>query len=42
MAEKEKGGHIDLPYNVTVDKKKNELIFTKNVKNISMSRRKKR
>ena len=42
MAEKEKGGHIDLPYNMTVDKKKNELIFTKNVKNISMSRRKKR
>jgi hypothetical protein len=42
MAEKEKGGHLDLPYNITVDKKQNELIFTLNEKNISMSRRKKK
>lgn len=42
MTEKEKGGHLDLPYNITVDKKQNELIFTLNEKNISMSRRKKK
>lgn len=42
LAEKEKGGHLDLPYNITVDKKRNNLIFTKNTKNLSMSRRKKK
>lgn len=42
LSEKEKGGHLDLPYNVTVDKKQNELIFKKNETNISMSRRKKK
>lgn len=40
MTDKEKGGHLDLPYNITVDKKQQELIFKKNDKNISMSRRK--
>lgn len=38
---KEKGGHLDLPYNITLDKKKGELIFKKNKINISMSRRNK-
>ena len=42
LTEKEKGGHLDLPYNVTVDKKQNDLIFTLNDKNVSMSRRKKK
>ena len=42
LTEKEKGGHLDLPYNITVDKKQNELTFTKNNNNISMSRRKKK
>lgn len=42
LSDKVKGGHIDLPYNLTVDKKQNELIFTKNKKNVSMSRRKKK
>ena len=42
MCEKEKGGHLDLPYNVTIDKKQQELTFIKNDKNISMSRRKKK
>ena len=41
MSLKEKGGHLDLPYNITLDKKKNELIFKRNSLNISMSRRKK-
>lgn len=40
LSDKEKGGHIDLPYNLTVDKKQKELIFTKNDSNVSMSRRK--
>ena len=42
LVEKEKGGHLDLPYNITVDKKQNELTFKKNDSNISMSRRKKK
>ena len=42
LSDKEKGGHLDLPYNVTVDKKQNELTFKKNDTNISMSRRKKK
>lgn len=42
LSDKVKGGHLDLPYNLTVDKKQNELIFTKNKKNVSMSRRKKK
>lgn len=33
--------HLDLPYNLTIDKKDNKAVFTKNVINISMSRRKK-
>ena len=41
MSSKEKGGHLDLPYNITLDKKKTELVFKKNNVNISMSRRKK-
>lgn len=35
------GGHLDLPYNVTVDKKKKNLIFVKNDENISIKKRKK-
>ena len=42
LADKIKGGHLDLPYNLTVDKKQKELLFTKNKKNVSMSRRKKK
>ena len=42
LSNKESGGHLDLPYNITVDKKQNELTFTKNDNNISMSRRKKK
>lgn len=38
---KTKGAHLDLPYNVTYDKKGNSILFTKNNQNISMSRRKK-
>ena len=42
LSDKVKGGHLDLPYNLTLDKKQNKLIFTKNSKSISMSRRKKK
>lgn len=42
LSKKVKGGHLDLPYNLTVDKKQKELIFKVNEKNISMSRRKKK
>ena len=42
LSKKVQGGHLDLPYNLTVDKKQKELIFNKNQKNISMSRRKKK
>ena len=42
LSEKTKGGHLDLPYNLTVDKKQKELIFNRNEKNVSMSRRKKK
>lgn len=42
LSDKESGGHLDLPYNITIDKKQNELIFIKNDINISMSRRKKK
>ena len=42
LSNKEKGGHLDLPYNITLDKKQNELILTKNKKNISMNRRRKK
>lgn len=42
MSMKEKGGHIDIPYNITVDKIKKELIFKKNDINISMKKRKKK
>lgn len=42
LSKKSKGGHLDLPYNLTVDKKQKELIFNKNEKNVSMSRRKKK
>lgn len=42
LSKKVQGGHLDLPYNLTVDKKQKELIFNKNKKNISMSRRKKK
>lgn len=41
LAKKQKGGHIDLPYNITLDKKHNNLIFERNNFNISMRRRKK-
>lgn len=40
LTDKVKGGHIDLPYNITCDKKKDKIIFTKNINNISMKRRK--
>ena len=42
LTDKIQGGHLDLPYNLTVDKKQKELIFNKNKNNISMSRRKKK
>ena len=42
LSEKEKGGHLDLPYNITVDKKQGNLKFIKNEKNVSMGRRKKK
>jgi tRNA(Ile)-lysidine synthase len=42
LSDKDKGGHLDLPYNLTVDKKQNALTFTKHKKNVSMSRRKKK
>ena len=42
LSKKVQGGHLDLPYNLTLDKKQKELIFNKNKKNISMSRRKKK
>ena len=38
----EKGAHIDLPYNITMDKKQNKLIFNKNNINISMSKKRKK
>lgn len=38
---KKSGMHLDLPYNITYDKKGKEMIFIKNSENISMSRRKK-
>lgn len=40
LTKKEKGGHLDLPYNITCDKKKDNLIFTLHKKNVSMSRKK--
>ena len=40
LSDKQKGGHLDLPYNITLDKKQNNLTFSKNKHNISMSRRK--
>lgn len=42
LSDKSKGGHLDLPYNIVVDKKQNSLSFTKTTKNLSMSRRKKK
>ena len=42
LSDKDKGGHLDLPYNLTVDKRQNALTFTKHKKNVSMSRRKKK
>lgn len=39
---KKDGGHLDLPYNIVVDKKKNELKFKKTKVNISMKKRKKK
>lgn len=42
LASKIKGGHLDMPYNITIDKLKNELKFIHNNKNISISRRKKK
>ena len=35
------GGHIDLPYNITYDKKGKKMIFKHNRENISINRRKK-
>ena len=40
MLKKESGGHIDLPCNITVDKKSKILTFIKNDYNISMDKRK--
>ena len=42
LCDKSKGGHLDLPYNITVDKKQNVLKFKLNNTNLSMSRRKKK
>lgn len=39
LSMKEKGGHIDLPYNITVDKKQKDIIFSHNNDNISMKRK---
>ena len=39
---KEKGGHLDMPYNITIDKKKNKLLFIKNKINVSMKNKKKK
>lgn len=39
MSKKNKGSHLDLPYNITVDKKQGILTFKKNKNNISMQRR---
>ena len=38
----QKGAHVDLPYNITMDKKQNKLVFTKNNINISMSKKRKK
>ena len=40
MIKREAGGHIDLPCNITVDKKQKILTFIKNDHNISMDNRK--
>ncbi len=37
---KESGGHLDLPYNITIDKKSKILTFIKNDYNVSMDKRK--
>lgn len=42
LSSKNKGGHLDLPYNIIVEKKKKYLIFAVTKMNISMSRRKKK
>lgn len=42
LSSKDKGGHLDLPYNIIVEKKKRYLIFAVTKTNISMSRRKKK
>lgn len=39
LSNKNKGSHLDLPYNITMDKKQGILTFKKNNKNISMQRR---
>ena len=39
--ENDNAKHLDMPYNITVDKKKKYIIFKKNINNVSMSRRKK-
>ena len=38
----EKGAHLDLPYNITMDKKGKSLIFKNNKINISMSKKRKK
>lgn len=42
LSGKDKGGHLDLPYNIIVEKKKKYLIFAVTKMNISMSRRRKK
>lgn len=42
LSSKDKGGHLDLPYNIIVEKKKKYLIFAVTKDNMSMSRRKKK
>lgn len=42
MAMKDKGGHLDLPYNITVEKKRGALTFVLHDKNVSMSKKKHR
>lgn len=39
LSSKEKGGHLDLPYNITVDKKKSNLLFILNNENLSMKKK---
>lgn len=39
LSSKIKGGHLDMPYNVTIDKKSGKIVFKVNKENISMKRK---